>query len=215
MKIVGIDLSGPRNTADTCLVAFEVQGEKRARQLDVREGVEDDRILDVISALGKQDSIVIGIDAPLSYNPNGGDRHSDQELRRRVHDHGGGVGIMPPTMIRMVYLTLRGITLTRLLESLKPQFDLSIVEVHPGACMLLRGANRDDVRKLKRDEATRVHLLDWMDKQGLKGAACQQAATDHYVAACAAALAAWQWRLGKAVWCFASSPPHHPYDFAC
>jgi predicted nuclease with RNAse H fold len=214
MKVVGIDLSGPRNFADTCLVSFEEQGGELHLQ-DLREEVDDDQIIEIISNLGTRDRIYIGIDAPLSYNSNGGDRPSDKELRRLVQSHGGGVGIMPPTMIRMVYLTLRGMALTRMLERLKPQYDLNIVEVHPGACMLLRGANIEDVRKFKKDESIRGRLLDWLENMGVKGVLRAEAITDHYVAACAAALGAWQWGLGKAVWCYIANPPHHPYDFAC
>jgi predicted nuclease with RNAse H fold len=212
MKIVGIDLSGPRNFADTCLVTFEEHGEE-LHLLDIYEGADDAQILEAISGLGHEERIVIGIDAPLSYNPVGGDRKSDSELRRLVHAQGGGAGIMPPTLIRMVYLTLRGLQLTRLLESLK--LNLRIVEVHPGACIILRGADQSDVRNFKRDFLAREHLLYWMESKGMKGIARTEMATDHYVAACAAALGAWQWSLGKSVWCFAAEPPHHPYDFAC
>lgn len=214
MKVVGIDLSGPRNFADTCLVSFEERGNELYLE-EVCEGADDDQILKVISHLGQRDHINIGMDAPLSYSSHGGDRPSDKELRRLVLKKGGGIGIMPPTMIRMVYLTLRGVTLTRMLELLKPQYDLNIVEVHPGACMLLRGADIEDVRKFKRDESARRSLLNWLEKIGLKGISRQEAITDHYVAACAAALAAWHWSLGKAVWCFMANPPRHPYDFTC
>jgi uncharacterized protein len=213
MRIVGIDLSGPRNFADTCLVSFEERGEE-IHLIDVREGADDDQILDVISDLGQNERIVIGIDAPLSYNPKGGDRLSDSELRHLVHAQGGRVGIMPPTMIRMVYLTLRGLQLTRLLESLKPQYDLNIVEVHPGACMILRGAYAGDVRKFKTESLARGHLLDWLGTKRLKGISLAEIVTDHYIAACAAALGAWQWSLGKSLWCFPANLPHHPYDFA-
>jgi predicted nuclease with RNAse H fold len=212
MKIIGIDLSGPRNFADTCLVSFEERGEV-IHLIDVREGADDDQILESISSSGQKEPIVIGIDAPLSYNPKGGDRQSDSELRRLIHTQGGGAGIMPPTMIRMVYLTLRGLQLTRLLESLK--YDLSIVETHPGACMILRGADANDVRKFKADISARERLLDWLEMKGVKGISSAQTISDHYVAACAAALGAWQWNLGKSIWCFASTTPHHPYDFAC
>ena len=214
MKIIGIDLSGPRNFADTCLVSFE-EREEEIHFLDTRDGADDAQILEAIFHLGHNEPIVIGIDAPLSYNPVGGDRPSDSELRRLVQTHGGGAGIMPPTMIRMVYLTLRGLQLTRALESLKPQYDLKIVEVHPGACMLLRGAAQTDVRNFKRDAVSREYLLDWLGSKGVKAIARVESASDHYVAACAAALGAWQWRLGKSVWCFVAKPPYHPYDFAC
>lgn len=214
MKIVGIDLSGPRNFAETCLVSFEEQGEE-THFMDAREGADDDQILEAISGLGQKERIIIGIDAPLSYNSKGGDRRSDSDLRRLIHDKGRRVGIMPPTMIRMVYLTLRGVHLTRLLETLKPQYNLGIVEVHPGACMILRGADAGDVRTLKADSFARERLLDWLETKGLKGIVQTETVSDHYVAACAAALAAWQWSLGKSIWCFTASPPHHPYDFAC
>lgn len=214
MKIVGIDLSGPRNFADTCLVSFEERGEE-IYLLDVREGTDDDQILGAISRLGQTEPIAIGIDAPLSYNSIGGDRPSDSELRRLVHAQGGRVGIMPPTMIRMVYLTLRGLHLTRLLESLKPQYDLRIVEVHPGACMVLRGADAGDVRNFKTEPFARGRLLDWLETTGLKDISRAETMTDHYLAACAAALGAWRWSLGKSAWCFPADLPHHPYDFAC
>jgi len=216
MRIIGIDLSGPRNFADTCLVSFEARGEE-IHLMEVCEGADDNQILEAIASLEQRERIVIGIDAPLSYNSKGGDRPSDSELRRFVRSQGGRAGIMPPTMMRMVYLTLRGVQLTRLLESLKPGFNLEIMEVHPGACMVLRGAEAGDVRKFKTEPLARGHLLDWLETKGLKGI-CRssgETVTDHYVAACAAALAAWQWSLGKSVWRFAFNPPHHPYDFAC
>jgi len=214
MKIVGIDLSGPRNYTETCLVSFEERGGE-IRLVDVREGADDDEILTAICSLGQKEKIAVGIDAPLSYNLKGGDRPSDSELRRLVLERGGRVGIMPPTMIRMVYLTLRGVTLTRLLESLQPKFDLGIVEVHPGACMLLRGADAGDVRTFKTEPSARGRLLNWLETKGIRGIVRADPVSDHYVAACGAALAAWQWGLGKSVWCFASNLPHHPYDFAC
>ena len=214
MRIIGIDLSGPRNFADTCLVSFEARGEE-IHLMEVREGAGDDQILAAISGLGQRERIVIGIDAPLSYNSKGGDRPSDSELRRLVHEHGGRVGVMPPTMIRMVYLTLRGIWMTRLLENLKPQCNLEIVEVHPGACLILRGSDANDVRNFKTDPSARRRLLDWLEIKGLKGISRMDKVSDHYVAACAAALATWQWSLGKSVWRFVSDPPHHPYDFVC
>ena len=216
MKTIGIDLSGPRNHAETCLVSFEEQGNE-IHLSDVCEGADDHQILEAISSLDPKDQIIIGMDAPLSYNFKGGDRLSDSELRRFVKSQGGRVGIMPPTMMRMVYLTLRGVQLTHLLESLKPGFNLEIVEVHPGACMILRGAAAGDVRSFKSDPSARGRLLDWLETKGLRGI-CRphgQTVSDHYVAACAAALAAWQWSLGKSVWRFAANPPHHPYDFTC
>jgi uncharacterized protein len=214
MKVVGIDLSGPRNVADTCLVCFEERGEE-IHLLDACEGADDDRILQVITGFNQEERIVIGIDAPLSYNPNGGDRPADGELRRLVRERSARVGIMPPTMIRMVYLTLRGMHLTRLLETLKPHYRLEIVEVHPGASMLLRGADVDLVHQFKREPSARGPLLAWLETQGLTGVSRLNDGSDHYVAACGAALAAWQWALEKSIWRFIKALPYHHYDFAC
>src|SRR5690242_2675596 len=101
MTVVGIDLSGPKNSAETYLVCF--QEEKDQLQLQqVLAGADDESILALISGLGKHDPITIGIDAPLSYNSSGGDRPSDKDLRRAIKEKGGRTGIMPPTMMRMV-----------------------------------------------------------------------------------------------------------------
>ena len=43
MKVVGIDLSGPRNFADTVLVSFEEKGNEIHLQ-NVREGANDEMI---------------------------------------------------------------------------------------------------------------------------------------------------------------------------
>lgn len=133
LTIIGIDLSGPRNVADTSVAVFTPQS-AQLRFLQAMHGAGDKEIFDLVSEIGKKGPTIVGIDAPLSYNPGGGDRSSDADLRRRAMQI-GRVGIMPPTLIRMVYLTLRGIALTRELETLKPQVDLKLVEVHPGrAC---------------------------------------------------------------------------------
>lgn len=211
--ILGIDLSGPRNVADTCVVAFEPNGE-HLRYVQAIQGADDEAIYNLVSSLGKQSRVVAGIDAPLSYNPGGGDRASDTSLRRAVKEK-GRVGIMPPTLIRMVYLTLRGIALTRTLEALKPQIDIALVEVHPGACMLLRGAPAAAVADFKREASARLRLLEWMEIMGLSSLPWADETSDHFVAACSAALAAWKWSTGNAAWCHPAQLPEHPYDFAC
>jgi predicted nuclease with RNAse H fold len=213
MKIIGIDLSGPRNIADTSLVIFE-QEENELRFLTSRDGIGDIRILEIVSELDASERIVIGIDAPLSYNPGGGDRPSDKELRKTAYKI-GRVGVMPPTMMRMVFLTLRGINLTRGLEALKPDYCLDFVEVHPGACLLLRGVSPTDVANFKHDPAARGHILEWLATRKLKNIPHSESTLDHFVAACAGAYGAWQWALNKSVWLFPASPPEHPYDFAC
>jgi predicted nuclease with RNAse H fold len=211
MKVVGIDLSGPRNIADTCMAIFDDGG----GELHFAQAVEaagDRQIFEAITRLSKNERVIVGIDAPLSYNPGGGDRESDRELRKLVNKQ-GGVGVMAPTMMRMVYLTLRGIALTRMLESLERRIE--IVEVHPGAGMLLRDAPPEDVKHFKHAPSARVHLCAWLETRGLKGLPSGESQTDHFVAACAAALGAWGWAKGNPVWRHPARPPEHPYDFAC
>ncbi len=211
LNIIGIDLSGPRNVADTSVAMFEERGDDLFYVQGI-EGAGDQQIFELVSGAGNRGGVVVGIDAPLSYNPGGGDRPSDAELRRLVLEK-GRVGVMPPTLIRMVYLTLRGVALTRMLEGLQEQTNIRIVEVHPGAAMLLRGANAKDVATFKRDEAARGRLFTWLEGMGLGGAPAE--GSEHFLAACAAALAAWDWSKGRARWCYTRRPPEHPYDFAC
>src|SRR5512146_3060707 len=188
MIIIGIDLSGPRNLADTSMAVFE-QRAGVAQFMKACHGAGDNEILRVVSDVGSKQPLVIGIDAPLSYNPGGGDRPSDAALRHAVLEKGRGVGVMPPTLMRMVYLTLRGITLTRMLGGLRPQIEPAMVEVHPGACMLLREAPAQDVAAFKRAMPARVHLLEWLQRMGLQGLPSSNDPSDHFVAACAAGLA--------------------------
>jgi predicted nuclease with RNAse H fold len=213
MIVLGLDLSGPRNVADTCLVVFRERG-RRLVLVETIDGADDRQIFEVTSALACGTRIVVGIDAPLSYNQNGGDRDSDRALRRLVSEK-GRAGIMPPTMSRMVYLTLRGVVITRLLESLKPEHNIEIVEVHPGACLLLRNADATDVTAFKRERSARQRLLGWLEGQRLDNLSVGDSVTDHFVAACAAGMGAWQWAKTNSVWRFPAQPPEHPYDFAC
>ncbi len=213
MHVLGIDLSGPRNVKDTYVAAFRTS-DAALHYLDSIAAADDLSILRLTSDLAARGPVVVGIDAPLSYNPTGGDRPSDSGLRRLVQQRKGRIGIMPPTMIRMVYLTLRGISLARLLEAaLKPT--IRIVEVHPGAAMFLRGADRADLASIKKESGARERLLDWLQTKGLMGVPHAKETPDHFVMACGAALAAWDWTLGRSAWCFPASPPLHPYDFAC
>lgn len=132
MFIVGIDLSGPSNTADTSLVVFRAEDERLLLR-EALSGAGDKSIYEAVSRLCTQDAVAIGIDAPLSYNPGGGDRPCDSDLRRRCIEAGMHPGsVMAPTMTRMAYLTLRGISVARSLESI-PKAPPRIVEVHPGA----------------------------------------------------------------------------------
>lgn len=211
--VLGIDLSGPRNIKDTYVAAFRAPN-AALHYLDSIAAADDLSIVKLTSDLAARGQVVVGIDAPLSYNPTGGDRPSDSALRRLVQQRNGRIGIMPPTMVRMVYLTLRGISLARLLEAALGS-NIRIVEVHPGAALFLRGADRADLASIKKEAGARARLLGWLQTRGLTGVPQGKDSPDHFVMACAAALAAWDWSLGKPAWSFAASPPLHPFDFAC
>ncbi len=213
-NIFGIDLSGPSNTKESTLVSFKARNSSLQMTTAI-EGVTDLSIYDAIAENSANVKVIVGIDAPLSYNPGGGDRKSDKDLRKLIIAKGMPSGsVMPPTLNKMAYLTLRGISVSRFLES-HPNKKISIVEVHPSGSMALRGAPVKSIRKMKSSTKAKQTLLQWLENQGLKRIDLSGSVTDHYVAACAAALAAWKWNLGESVWIFKSDLPFHPYDFAC
>jgi predicted nuclease with RNAse H fold len=121
---------------------------------------------------------------------------------------------MTPTMTRMAYLTLRGISLARGLEDAGVPRE-QILETHPGGALVLRGAPLGAVRGLKGNPEARIILLQWLENQGLQGAGSLADPSDHTVMACAAALAAWQWLLGQTAWQHPAAPPYHPYRYVC
>jgi len=212
--ILGIDLSGPANAQGTALAWFGDQGDRLAFA-GYRLGAIDAEILELSHELASTDPLAIGIDAPLSYGVPSGSRPSDKALREKVVELGGKPGaVMAPTAPRMAYLTLRGVALTRMFAAVQGAHTISIVEIHPGAAFLLRGAPVADVHGLKSDPSARGRLLDWLRRRGMTEIPDHLAASDHTVAACAAALATWEWRKGTSPWLAPAEPPAHPFDFA-
>lgn len=215
MYIIGLDLSGPTNTNDTVLVVFRAVSGNTPEHIRTITGAGDLDIMDTITGLPTDDTVIAGLDAPLSYNPGGGDRPADAVLRNKAKSAGLHPGtVMAPTMTRMAYLTLRGVALTRLLLNI-PGKSCDIVEVHPGAAMALHGAPVQSVIDLKKEREARINLLAWLEARGLKGIITPDDPGDHYVAACACAFAAWKWHLGRSEWLYPASPPFHPFDVAC
>jgi len=98
MDVIGIDLSGPCNAADTAVAAFRANG----RRLVLQErlvGADDAAIAALIARARPDADLVVGLDAPLSYNDGGGDRPADRLLRARAVAAGLLPGsIMPPTL---------------------------------------------------------------------------------------------------------------------
>ncbi|MCG8614845.1 MAG: DUF429 domain-containing protein [Desulfobacterales bacterium] len=213
MIIMGMDLSGPSNTEDTAVVVFG-SSKKGLERETVLNSATDQDIVTLLNAYHDHPSVVAGIDAPLSYNPGGGDRPGDAGLRKTLTAAGMLPGsVMTPTMTRMVYLTLRGMGVARLIQQCCP--DAALAEVHPGGAMALRGASVADVRSFKKSPGARTRLLAWMEAQGIGGAASEENPSDHYVAACAAALGAWGWHRGNPAWQLRAKPPIHPFDYVC
>jgi predicted nuclease with RNAse H fold len=211
--VLGIDLAGPFNKAHTVAAGFRARRETLEYRFD-QGNLGDREIRTLVEGEFPADAhLVIGLDAPLSYNPEGGDRPADSALRRRLIAAGLPAGtVMAPTMSRMVYLTLRGVILARSLTALRA--DCHLVEVHPAGAMVLRGASAADLRRLKKTAAARRSLLGWLAAQGLVGLP-PVVTDDHTLAAYAAALAAWDWSRRRACWVHPALPPEHPYDFAC
>jgi predicted nuclease with RNAse H fold len=207
--VLGLDLAGPANAGDTAAALCRTVDGRLELVTSVR-GLTD---ADIAALLPPDGDLVAGLDAPLSYQPGGGDRAGDRELRARLRALGlpGGT-VMAPTMTRMAYLTLRGIAVARLITGLRPA--ARIVEVHPAGALAMRGAPIADVREMKRSSGARGRLIAWLDRR-LTGPGLAGDAGDHEVAAAAAALAAWDWSRGRPAWSQAAEPPHHPFAYAC
>ncbi|REJ10440.1 DUF429 domain-containing protein [Halobacillus trueperi] len=217
MQYIGIDLSGPSNTKDTVLVHFQKQKGKLSYKKH-ETPMNDHALITYIESLANKDSVTIGVDAPLSYEDGGGDRESDRSLRAFVTKLGmKGASIMPPTMMRMVYLSLRGIRFTREIERLSTKYEVHIVEVHPGAALGARMETIDDVLHYKQDLTIRKRIRRWFETHQLLDIPEVMAQESHTIDACAAALAAWHWQdpNHEPAWLYKASLPLHPYDFCC
>lgn len=214
MYVMGVDLSGPTNVADTAWVALKREGAGLILQ-EWSDGGTDAEIFATATSLAQECSLLVGLDAPLSYNPGGGLRPGDRALREALKREGlGSRMVMPPTMTRMAYLTLRGISVARMLETIQESKPV-IYEVHPGACLALRGAPRELIPGMKKDLSARKGLVAWLEEQGMEGISSGCASSDHVLAACACAYAVWQVERGNEVWSRPASPPFHPYDYVC
>jgi uncharacterized protein len=211
----GIDLSGPSNPRKTCVVLLRCR--KNAAELVQSLPVAGEfEIYALIAGLSRDTPMVVGLDAPLSYEPGGGLRARDRSLRERIVARGMRHGsVMPPTFNRMAYLTLRGLGVARLISTLDGA-GVRTIEVHPGATFCLRGAPVASVLAFKkRDQAEhREVLLKWLSTQGIRSLPCSDQSS-HFVAASGAALAAWAWSRKQSVWLAEPEPPFHPYPFAC
>ncbi|BBP44141.1 DUF429 domain-containing protein [Thiosulfativibrio zosterae] len=190
---VGIDLAGPANFADTCM-AIEWQG-----KLNIHCGCSDTDILKILAPYLGKTPVFIALDAPLTYQEGGGYRDVDRALRQHLNQHGfAKIGVMAPTMTKMVYLTLRGLRLKECLSAL-PQ--TTLFETHPGAALLFSGADYDRVCNIKSNPQALATITDFLKQQ----IAFKQPITqDHQAMAVAAMLSAKRAALGQVFWQFQS-----------
>lgn len=219
MKIIGIDLSGPANHKDTVMTIFQIEENDLIFEKALTNA-SDEMLLEAIMSAASLDEVVIGIDAPLSYQDGGGDRPQDKSIRNVLKEYGlSGSSIMPPTLTKMVYLTLRGILLTRTIMSMNLADKIKIVEVHPGAAIGTRIDKERFVhaREYKKDLNSCKVILEWYNEIGLKGIPTEFSETTHQIDACAAAIAAWYWVDPKKqpVWHWEKTTPNHPFEFCC
>jgi predicted nuclease with RNAse H fold len=214
MHVLGVDLAGPAGSASTGFACFKAATGRIEFSQQVCNGT-DAALYGLAEQLSHAAPVIIGLDAPLSYQPGGGQRRRDAQLRKLIVERGMRPGsVMAPTAPRMVYLTLRGVALAGTLTKLVSRHPIHIVEVHPGATLCLRGAPLDAVRTFANNPKVRSRLLWWLQNHGLHRIKKPVQCTSHFVAACAAALAAWSWHIGSPCWCARSELPWHPYDLA-
>lgn len=210
--IMGVDLSGPSNHADTACAVFERLGDTLIYRRHLA-WLGDADLLHLVDGTSRGASLTIGLDAPLSYQDGGGDRRRDRELRKRLTHVGMPSGtVMTPTMTRMAYLTLRGVSLSRMIATSHP--DAAIVEVHPFGSLALAGAPVEDLVIVKKDASARERIAAWLTENGMDGLPDQEF-SDHELAAFGAAWAAWKWQSGDAAWIAPAEAPSHPFAFAC
>ncbi|TFE01644.1 DUF429 domain-containing protein [Jeotgalibacillus salarius] len=214
MIIIGIDLSGPANHKDTVASAFYIKNDQLFLKRSV-EGASDLDILNLVEECLAEGKVILGIDAPLSYQDGGGDRPQDKALRKVMKEGGlNGSSIMTPTMTRMVYITLRGIQLSRMLQNLSQH--VKIVEVHPGAAIGLRMTDPFPALHYKKDDDMRAEVYGWLIGQGLHGTDTL-ADTTHAIDSCGAALAVWHYIASdkQPVWVHENTSAAHPFVMCC
>lgn len=186
--LLGIDLSGPSNHADTCMAWRNEQG-----IIEVDCGCSDAQIMHWVTQLNHR--VVVFIDAPLSYQDGGGYRPCDSALRRFLNDRGfQRLGVIAPTMTKMVYLTLRGIALAQQLD----KAGATVIETHPGASLLLSGVEADQVFALKNSPLAIHAVQSHWQQLGINFS--KELTSDHQVMAVQALLTAERWMSEQCYW---------------
>lgn len=186
--LLGIDLSGPSNHTDTCMAWRNEQG-----IIEFECGCSDAQIMHWVTQLNHR--VVVFIDAPLSYQDGGGYRPCDSALRRFLNDRGfQRLGVMAPTMTKMVYLTLRGIALAQQLDKV----GATVIETHPGASLLLSGVEADQVFALKNSPLAIHAVQSHWQQLGINFS--KELTSDHQIMAVQALLTAERWMSEQCYW---------------
>ncbi len=219
MKFIGIDLSGPANHKDTVMTIFENKDAGLVFE-DIIMNASDEMIISAVKSVASLGDVAIGIDAPLSYQDGGGDRPQDKSLRQFIKGYGlSGSSIMPPTLTKMVYLTLRGMGITRKITDMNLPYQIRIVEVHPGAAIGTRIGKEGLYHALhyKKEIESSKAILEWFETVGLHGIPIEISETSHQIDACAAALAAWHWAnpTKQPAWHWDVTSDEHPFEVCC
>lgn len=194
--VIGIDLAGPANFVDTALCCFD------GTQVTSQSGVSDQDIVNFLQQFDANRPILIAIDAPLTYQEGGGYRDVDRVLRKTLNARGfSKIGVMAPTMTKMVYLTLRGLRLRELCSS----FDnIAVFETHPGAALVFDQVDYSSVTQIK-TQPTVIELI-WRKLTGryvfLESVLMPQ--NDHQLMAIAAMLSAYRYQNHQALLHFES-----------
>jgi predicted nuclease with RNAse H fold len=119
----------------------------------------------------------------------------------------------------MVYLTLRGMALTRRIMAISVLEKIRLVEVHPGAAIGARIGAEGLYHALhyKKELESRKAIFEWFQTIGLTGLPDEISLRSHPIDACAAALAAWHWAdpTKSPIWHWNTVSPEHPFEFCC
>ena len=185
--VIGIDLAGPSNHQDTSLAILQ------NRQIQLYRDLTDYDIYNIVS---EHHCRTICIDAPLTYSETGGNRPSDTALRHHLNERGfNNIALMAPTFNRMIYLTARGIRLSRMLLNLD---NIELLECHPGAWLVLSGYDYEAVCAIKNKDSALGKLSDAIENQGYHW--LDKPESDHDIMATACALACQAWLDQKINW---------------
>ncbi|KHE69715.1 DUF429 domain-containing protein [Halobacillus sp. BBL2006] len=218
MNIIGIDLSGPANHKDT-VIAILKEDHQKLKINHLEAEVSDEKIFSLIERqLSNNEILHIGIDAPLSYQDGGGDRPADRSLRTFAKSLGMKSGsIMPPTLTRMVYLTMRGIHLAHMLRNHFGDY-IQLFEVHPGIALASRlpRDRRSMALHYKKDKEYRFKVMEWLFQHYLSHSPFHAPST-HHVDALLAGIATWHAASPdrSPTWQVEAHSPHHPFPFIC